>query len=54
MTFTLLPPRRRDVRQQSIAVLPTPMMRTCSPILVVWPKATDMSQSMPMKIWSES
>jgi hypothetical protein len=42
------------VRQQSIAVLPTPMMSTRSPIEVMCPKATDSSQSMPMWIWSES
>ena len=48
MTLMSLPPRRRDVRQQSIAVLPTPMIRTRSPIESVWPKATDSSQSMPI------
>ena len=36
------------VRQQSMAVLPTPMMSTRSPILSMWPKATDSSQAMPM------
>jgi len=33
MTLMSFPPNRRDVRQQSIAVLPTPMMRTRSPIV---------------------
>ena len=32
MTFTLSAPSRRLVRQQSIAVLPTPMMSTRLPI----------------------
>ena len=41
MTFTSLPPKRRDVRQQSIAVLPTPMMSTRSPIFSMWPKCAD-------------
>jgi len=54
MTLMSLPPRRRAVRQQSIAVLPTPMMSTRSSIAVTWPKATDSSQSMPMWILSES
>ena len=48
MTFTLLAPSRRLVRQQSMAVLPTPMMSTRSPILSMCPKATDSSQAMPM------
>ena len=48
MTFTLSAPSRRLVRQQSIAVLPTPMMSTRSPIFSMWPKATDSSQAMPM------
>ncbi len=48
MTFTLLAPRRSEVRQQSIAVLPTPMISTRSPIFSMCPKATDSSQSMPM------
>ena len=48
MTLTSLPPRRRDVRQQSMAVLPTPMIRTRSPILSMCPNATHSSQSMPM------
>ncbi len=48
MTFTSSPPMRREVRQQSIAVLPPPRTMTRLPILVVWPKDTDDSQSMPM------
>ena len=40
MTLMSLPPRRRDVRQQSMAVLPTPMMRTRSPIALMCSKAT--------------
>ena len=36
------------MRQQSIAVLPTPMISTRSPIFSMWPNATDSSQSMPM------
>ena len=52
MTFTSLPPRRFDVRQQSMAVLPTPMMRTFSPIRSMWPKWTFASHSMPM--WMRS
>ncbi len=35
-----------------MAVLPTPMMSTFSPTEVVWPKAMDSSQSMPM--WMRS
>jgi hypothetical protein len=42
------------VRQQSIAVLPTPMISTRSSIEVDVPKATDSSQSMPMWILSLS
>ena len=52
ITLMSLPPRRRDERQQSIAVLPTPMISTRSPIESMWPKATDSSQSMPM--WMRS
>ena len=48
MTFTPSAPSRRLVRQQSMAVLPTPMMSTRSPIFSMWPKATDSSQAMPM------
>ncbi len=48
MTLMSRPPSRRDVRQQSIAVLPTPMINTRSPISLTCPKATDSSQSMPM------
>ena len=52
MTLTFLAPRRSEVRQQSIAVLPTPMISTRSPILSMCSKATDSSQSMPM--WMRS
>ena len=48
ITFTLFAPRRSEVRQQSIAVLPTPMISTRSPIFSMCPKATDSSQAMPM------
>src|SRR5262249_39172207 len=48
MTLMSLPPRRRDERQQSIAVLPTPMMSTRSPTEFTWPKAMASSQAMPM------
>ena len=48
MTLTSAPPRRRDVRQQSMAVLPTPMISTRSPIFSMWPKCADASHSMPM------
>ena len=48
MTFTSLAPRRSDVRQQSIAVLPTPMISTFSPIDLMCSNATDSSQVMPM------
>ena len=48
MTFTSSPPRRFEVRQQSMAVLPPPSTMTRLPIFVVWPKDTDDSQSMPM------
>ena len=41
MTLMSLPPRRREERQQSMAVLPTPMIRTRSPILSMCPKATE-------------
>ncbi len=47
-TVTLSPPSRRDERQQSIAVLPPPSTITRLPILVMWPKETLDSQSMPM------
>ncbi len=52
MTLTLLAPSRSEVRQQSIAVLPTPMISTRSPMLPMCPKATDSSQLMPM--WMRS
>jgi hypothetical protein len=48
MTFTSLPPSRWEVRQQSMAVLPTPMTSTRSPISFDVPNATDSSQSIPM------
>ena len=48
MTFTSLAPRRSDVRQQSMAVLPTPMMSTFSPMDLMCSNATDSSQVMPM------
>ena len=48
ITFTSSPPRRREVRQQSIAVLPPPSTITRLPIFVMCPKDTDESQSMPM------
>ena len=35
MTFTFFAPSRSDVRQQSIAVLPTPMISTFSPIVLM-------------------
>ena len=54
MTFTFLAPSRSDVRQQSMAVLPTPMMSTRSPIESTCSKATDSSQAMPMWIRSDS
>ncbi len=48
MTLTSFAPSRSEVRQQSMAVLPTPMISTFSPMASVWPKATDSSQVMPM------
>ena len=53
MTLMSSPPMRLDVRQQSIAVLPTPMIRTLSPIDSICPKATDSSQSIPMWMLAE-
>jgi hypothetical protein len=50
MTFTSSAPRRLAERQQSMAVLPTPMISTRLPTDVMCPKWTDSSQSMPMKI----
>ncbi len=38
MTFTSVAPRRLAERQQSIAVLPTPMMTTRLPTEFTWPK----------------
>jgi hypothetical protein len=49
MTLTLLAPRRKELRQQSIAVLPTPMISTRSPILSRCLNAIDSSHWMP--IW---
>ena len=43
---------RFDVRQQSMAVLPTPIIRTRGEILSMWPKWTEPSHSMPMWILS--
>src|SRR4030081_1881079 len=40
ITLTSSPPRRRAVRQQSIAVLPPPSTMTRLPILSVWPNDT--------------
>ncbi len=48
ITLTSLPPRRLELRQQSIAVLPPPRTMTRLPIEVRWPNETDDSQSMPM------
>jgi hypothetical protein len=49
MTFTSSPPRRREVRQQSMAVLPPPSTMTRLPILSMCSNETLESQSMP--IW---
>ena len=38
ITLTSLPPRRLELRQQSIAVLPPPRTMTRLPIDVTWPK----------------
>ena len=48
ITFTFFAPRRSEVRQQSMAVLPTPMISTFSPMDLMCSKATDSSQVMPM------
>ncbi len=48
VTFTSMPPRRRLVRQQSMAVLPPPITTTRLPIFATCSKATEVSQSMPM------
>ena len=48
MTFTSFAPRRSEVRQQSMAVLPTPMISTFSPMDLMCSNATDSSQVMPM------
>ncbi len=52
ITFTSSPPRRRDERQQSMAVLPPPRTITRLPIDVMCPKDTEESQSMPMWMWA--
>src|SRR5579885_1734592 len=52
ITLMSFAPSLREERQQSIAVLPTPMIKTFSPIESVWPKAIDSSQSIPM--WMRS
>ncbi len=54
ITLTFLAPSLSELRQQSIAVLPTPMISTFSPIDLVWPKATASSQAMPTWIRSLS
>ena len=48
ITFTSVAPRRSEVRQQSMAVLPTPMISTFLPMVLMCSKATDSSQVMPM------
>src|SRR5437773_8294132 len=48
ITLTSSPPRRFEVRQQSIAVLPPPSTMTRLPIFEVCPNDTEESQSMPM------
>ena len=48
ITLTLSAPSRNEVRQQSIAVLPTPIISTFLPILSIWSKATDSSHSIPI------
>ncbi len=50
MTLTSVAPRRLAERQQSMAVLPTPMMTTRLPTELTCPKWIDSSHSMPMKI----
>ena len=54
ITLTFVPPIRFEVRQQSMAVFPTPMTSTFSSMEFVCPKATDSSQSMPIWMWSVS
>ncbi len=49
-TVTLSAPKRLEVRQQSMAVLPPPMTMTLPEMEWVWPKATLPSQSMPMEM----
>ncbi len=48
MTFTSSPPRRREERQQSMAVLPPPRTMTRLPMLLMCPKETLESQSIPI------
>ena len=50
ITLTSWAPRRSDDLQQSIAVFPTPMIRTFFPIELVCSNATDSSQSIPIYI----
>ena len=50
--FDIFATEPADDRQQSMAVLPTPMISTFSPTESMWPKAMDSSQSMP--IWMRS
>src|SRR5271167_845278 len=54
MTLTSSPPRRREVRQQSMAVLPPPSTITRRPIFSTWPKETLESQSMPMWMFARA
>ena len=42
------------MRQQSMAVLPTPMISTRSPIFSMWPKCTEASHSMPMWMFADA
>ncbi len=48
VTVTFSAPRRSALRQQSIAVFPPPITTTRRPTLLTWPKAIEVSQSMPM------
>ena len=54
ITFTSVAPSRLAERQQSMAVLPTPMISTRLPTESTWPKWIDSSHSMPMNTWSLS
>ena len=49
-TVTDSAPKRLEVRQQSMAVLPPPITITLPEMECVWPKATLPSQSMPMEM----